>query len=422
MSTESKPEFIGSYEIHEAASVYPMLTGSDYEKFRESIRVKKLAGKILRQKGKIVDGRNRLKALIDLGIDPEPYIREAPESVDPYELVVTANEDRRHLTISQRAAIAAKLATMKSGERTDLGQICTRSLSDSAKAMNVSERSVKNARSVQAKGSEEVQKAVEQGVIPVSTAAKLIDAVPDKSEQTKIVEQGKNAVKKVIEAAKPAAPAFEEQQATPLPIEPKTAVDSPKPSALEQILTLAKGMSDADKAKLSEQLGLTKKEVAPEEQVKSLAQKLGVKKLVEMIYHSCCCSGTEQAGLLNHLQKVAGAKKEPVRKKSVDAGARPKDAEEVRAYMKEKGYPDKADKFFDHYEANGWVQGNGRKPIKDWKAAVRTWQGNDFGGGAKASQNTAQNDGDFNSALTKRSSQQDYYPPVPINIQPRNTK
>lgn len=27
---------------------------------------------------------------------------------------------------------------------------------------------------------------------------------------------------------------------------------------------------------------------------------------------------------------------------------------------------------FDHYEANGWVQGKSRKPIVDWKAAVRT--------------------------------------------------
>lgn len=28
--------------------------------------------------------------------------------------------------------------------------------------------------------------------------------------------------------------------------------------------------------------------------------------------------------------------------------------------------------FFNHYEANGWVQGRG-KPIKDWQAAVRNW-------------------------------------------------
>lgn len=30
--------------------------------------------------------------------------------------------------------------------------------------------------------------------------------------------------------------------------------------------------------------------------------------------------------------------------------------------------------FLDHYETCGWVQGKGRKPIKDWQAAVRTWE------------------------------------------------
>ena len=30
--------------------------------------------------------------------------------------------------------------------------------------------------------------------------------------------------------------------------------------------------------------------------------------------------------------------------------------------------------FVDFYTANGWVQGKGQKPIRDWKACVRTWE------------------------------------------------
>ena len=45
---------------------------------------------------------------------------------------------------------------------------------------------------------------------------------------------------------------------------------------------------------------------------------------------------------------------------------------EVRAYCQEKGYGVVPERFVDYYQANGWVQGKG-KPIKDWKACVRTW-------------------------------------------------
>lgn len=45
--------------------------------------------------------------------------------------------------------------------------------------------------------------------------------------------------------------------------------------------------------------------------------------------------------------------------------------EEVREYCREKNYPIDADRFCDHYDSNGWMIG--KSPMKDWKAAVRTW-------------------------------------------------
>ena len=48
--------------------------------------------------------------------------------------------------------------------------------------------------------------------------------------------------------------------------------------------------------------------------------------------------------------------------------------EEVSAYVQEKGYNVDAEHFVSYYESNGWKVG--RNPMKDWKAAVRTWAKN----------------------------------------------
>ena len=55
----------------------------------------------------------------------------------------------------------------------------------------------------------------------------------------------------------------------------------------------------------------------------------------------------------------------------------PPTLEEVSAYCLERGNNVDPQRFIDHYQANGWVQGKG-KPIKDWRATVRTWERNDF--------------------------------------------
>ena len=47
--------------------------------------------------------------------------------------------------------------------------------------------------------------------------------------------------------------------------------------------------------------------------------------------------------------------------------------DEVKEYCAERGNMVDAQRFFDFYEANGWCQGRG-KPIRDWHAAVRTWE------------------------------------------------
>lgn len=54
----------------------------------------------------------------------------------------------------------------------------------------------------------------------------------------------------------------------------------------------------------------------------------------------------------------------------------PPTVEEVAAYCAERRNGVNPQRFVDFYTANGWTQGKG-KPIKDWQAAVRTWEQRD---------------------------------------------
>lgn len=56
------------------------------------------------------------------------------------------------------------------------------------------------------------------------------------------------------------------------------------------------------------------------------------------------------------------------------SGARfaPPGVDEVREYIREKGYHVDADAFCAYYDSNGWKVG--RNPMKDWKRALVTWE------------------------------------------------
>jgi hypothetical protein len=74
-------------------------------------------------------------------------------------------------------------------------------------------------------------------------------------------------------------------------------------------------------------------------------------------------------------ETVATGGRDPPRE---SRGFVPPTVEEVRAYCAERGNSVDPEHFVDHYTANGWVQGRQGKPIKDWKACVRTWEKIEF--------------------------------------------
>ena len=60
---------------------------------------------------------------------------------------------------------------------------------------------------------------------------------------------------------------------------------------------------------------------------------------------------------------------------------------EIKEYCIERNNNVDAQHFYDHYESNGWKVG--KNSMKDWKAAVRTWEKNNYNKTAKSNKQNA---------------------------------
>lgn len=190
------------YEVHPAATLFPMMDAESFERLKADIKENGQEKPITFFDGKLLDGRNRMMACHDLGIEPlSEEIEDAGDgSFDPFKWVLSMNLHRRHLTESQRAMVAAKLAKLKRGEigngRKVEGQICPPTVEQAASMLNVSSGSVKSAKQVLEHGSKEIIEAVEQGQLPVSFTAKVVAEEPDKRTQTQLLKSGGKAALK----------------------------------------------------------------------------------------------------------------------------------------------------------------------------------------------------------------------------------
>ena len=64
---------------------------------------------------------------------------------------------------------------------------------------------------------------------------------------------------------------------------------------------------------------------------------------------------------------------------------KPPTVDEVKAYCIERQNNVDAERFIDYYTANGWKVG--KNTMKDWKAAVRTWERNGYSAKGKVGVN-----------------------------------
>ncbi len=86
---------------HPAAARFPMLSTDRYVSLRESIRAHGLRHPIVICDGMVLDGRNRMKACDELGIEPKIEAFDG----DPYQYAWDTNGERRDLSADQRYLI-----------------------------------------------------------------------------------------------------------------------------------------------------------------------------------------------------------------------------------------------------------------------------------------------------------------------------
>jgi ribosomal protein S20 len=174
--------------VHPAALAFPGMSPAALQELAEDIRRNGQAHPIMcTADGIILDGRNRARACEIAGVEPRFEIYEGG---NPVGFIVSSNLKRRQLNESQRAVIATRLATLARGQHQAAGENAERSgppeaqmrkcadldpamtQAAAAAALNISKRSVQSARVVLDHGDPELIKAVEQGLLSVSTAAR----------------------------------------------------------------------------------------------------------------------------------------------------------------------------------------------------------------------------------------------------------
>jgi ParB-like chromosome segregation protein Spo0J len=171
-------------EFHPLAELFPLMDGAEFDALVADISEHGLREPIILHEDKILDGRNRYRACEAAEIEPI-YQDWLPEGT-AHAFVVSKNLRRRHLSESQRAMIAAKLANLKRGDVTTQGERDTRiSIPQAAELLNVSKATVAEARTVLAAGTPDEISAVEKGESAVSTIGRQIRANVPPSKRAK---------------------------------------------------------------------------------------------------------------------------------------------------------------------------------------------------------------------------------------------
>jgi protein gp37/ParB-like chromosome segregation protein Spo0J len=215
-------------ELHPLARLFPEMGPEDFRELMRSIETRGLEEPIVLYEGQVVDGRNRLRACLELGITPQTVVYQGD---DPLGYVIAKNYARRHLTESQRALVAGRIANLNHGGDRKSRDVKNQSpnsdfeINEAATLLHVGRSSVLDARVVLASAAPDLVRAVERGEIAIS-AARSIATLPDRRQKEIALTKDKRQRAAKMKAAKEEARHMTEQRkaaAVPLVLTSKAA-------------------------------------------------------------------------------------------------------------------------------------------------------------------------------------------------------
>ena len=175
---------------HPLAEMFPLMDGEDLTALAEDIKQHGLNQPIIIYEGLILDGRNRFKACQLAGVGP---VFDNYQGDDALGYVLSLNLHRRHLTSSQRAALAAEIANLENGtnRHTLAPQNCGATTQfRAAERLDVSERYVNEAKKVQRESPEHFEQ-IKNGHKSISQVKRELSPVVrvDFNESPPLIDQ-----------------------------------------------------------------------------------------------------------------------------------------------------------------------------------------------------------------------------------------
>lgn len=175
---------------HQIAAVFPRLSKTALDELAADIKANGLLDPVVLFEGKILDGRNRYAACLQVEVTPS-LMEFAGDWDAALRFVASKNLKRRDLTNTERAFAAAALAKLSKGRPKNVAP-ATFSQSQAADLVGTSRDSVLRARQVEERGVPELVEAAKSNEVGLENAAKI--AKLPKEEQKKAVAGGRKAM------------------------------------------------------------------------------------------------------------------------------------------------------------------------------------------------------------------------------------